>query len=427
MNLAVIGAGYVGLVTAAVFAELGNRVWVIEIDEEKLAKLQKGEVPFYEPGLAELVLKNLEKKRLSFTRAYSKAVPGAEVIFVCVGTPTKRGKVDLSAVYEATRELAENLKQPAIVALKSTVPPGINLKLEEWMRGFTQEEFELVSVPEFLREGKALEDTLSPHRVIIGANNTVAAEKLLSLHRGIGGERLVCSPTSAQLIKYAANAFLPTKISFANSIAVLCDKLGAEVESVIKGLGMDRRIGPEYLKAGLGYGGSCFPKDIEALTNIAKEAGYDFRILKAVKKTNQAQIKYFVGKVLRLSGGSLKGRVLTILGLSFKPETSDIREASSLYLIKALKKLGAKIRATDPAALKEAKKKIKGVAFFADPYQALKGADALLLVTEWEEYQKLDFEKVGQAMRTRVVVDGRNVYNQEELEKLGFAYEGIGK
>ncbi|HUV71543.1 MAG TPA: UDP-glucose/GDP-mannose dehydrogenase family protein [Clostridia bacterium] len=427
MNLAVIGAGYVGLVTAAVFADLGNQLWVVETDKEKIKKLKQGKVPFYEPGLEELLLKNFEQKRLKFTQSYSRAIPSSEVIFVCVGTPNKKGKVDLSFVYGATKSIAGNLKKPAIVVIKSTVPPGINLKIEKWMKRFTKLEFELVSVPEFLREGKALPDTFSPYRVVIGTGNKVAAEKLLRLHQGIEGERLICSSASAQLIKYASNAFLPTKISFANSIAVLADKFGANVDEVMKGLGMDARIGPDFLGAGLGYGGSCFPKDVAALISLSRKVGHNFRILKAVEKTNQAQINYFLKKISRLCGGEIKNKTLAVLGLAFKPGTSDMREACSLYLIKALQKLGAKVRASDPVAIEEAKKELKGIGFFADPYQALKGADALLLVTEWEEYRNLDFKKVREAMRTPIVVDGRNIYNKEKLEELGFAYEGIGK
>lgn len=427
MKLAFIGAGYVGLVTAAVFAELGNECSVVEIDEDKIQKLTKGKLPFFEPGLSELVKKNVSKKNLYFTKDYKKAIPESEIIFICVGTPTKNGKIDLTYIYTAAKSIAENLRNSSIVVVKSTAPPGINKKIEKWMKHFTKVDFDLASVPEFLREGKALEDSLHPYRVVIGTEKRSVAKKLLTLHKRIPGKKLVCDPASAQMIKYASNAFLPTKISFANSIAVLCDKFGANVEDVIKGMGMDKRIGPEFLGAGLGYGGSCFPKDVQALFGLSKKAGYTFSILTAVEKTNKKQIDYFVKKILRLCKGSVKNKTLTVLGLSFKPNTSDVREARSLSLIAELQKKGAKIRACDPVAIPESEKVLKKVEFFKDPYEALKGAEALILVTEWEEYKKLDFGKIKKLMKFLVVIDGRNVYNRRKLEKLGFLYEGVGK
>ncbi len=427
MNLAVIGAGFVGLVTAGVFADLGHQVWVVEIDRQKIKKLSQGKVPFYEPGLEKLITKNLKANRLKFTSHYREAIPGAEVIFVCVGTPNKNGEIDLNFVYSATKSIAENLKKPAIIVLKSTVPPGINQELEKWIKKHTRSNFELASVPEFLAEGRAIEDTLNPYRVIIGTNKNSVAKELLKLHQKLPGKRLICDPASAQMIKYAANAFLPTKISFANAIAVLCDRFGADVNKVMAGLGMDKRVGPDFLRAGLGYGGACFPKDVEALIRLAAREKYDFQILKAVQAANQAQIDYFLGKAVRLCGGTIKGKKVAVLGLAFKPETSDMRAARSIYVVKGLKKRGAQVRACDPAAIPEAKKILKGVRFFSDPYQALKGANALLLVTEWKEYQELDFQKVKKLMKTSLVVDGRNVYNRKKLEKLGFIYEGVGR
>lgn len=427
MNLSVIGAGYVGVVTAAVFAQLGNSVKVLEIDQEKIEKLKKGEISFYEPGLKELVLKNTSKGNLFFTDSYQEAIPNSEIIFVCVGTPQKNKKVDLSYVYSAVKSVAENLQHSAIVVIKSTVPPGINIRLEKYMRRFTKENFDLASVPEFLREGKAIEDSLSPHRVVIGAENKLVAKKLLLLHKKVHGKRLICSPASAQMIKYASNAFLPTKISFANSISVLCDKFKADVGEVMKGVGMDKRIGPDYLSAGLGYGGSCFPKDVAALISLSQKAGYSFNILKAVEKTNRKQIDFFVKKLIRLCSGSIKGKRLAILGLSFKPGTSDMREARSIYVIEMLKKEGAEIKVTDPVAIPEARKVISNVEFFDDPYETLRGTDALLLVTEWKDYLDLDFVKIKRIMRTPIIVDGRNYFNKDKLVDLGFIYEGIGR
>ncbi|MBU3957371.1 UDP-glucose/GDP-mannose dehydrogenase family protein [Patescibacteria group bacterium] len=425
MNLAVIGAGYVGLVTATVFAKFGNKVWLVDIDEKKIKDLKKGKIPFYEPGLERLIKKNTAK--LFFTTNYKEAIPQTEIIFICVGTPNRNGEVELKYFFSAARSIAKNLKKPAIVVIKSTVPPGINKQIEKIMKKYTKVKFDLASCPEFLREGKALEDTLNPYRVIIGIKRKSVADKLLKLHQKISGKRLVCDTASAQLIKYASNAYLPTKISFANSISVLCDKFGADVNKVMEGMGMDGRIGPDFLSAGLGYGGSCFPKDVAALIRLAKKADYNFEILKAIQKANQVQIDYFLKKIVRLCGGSIRNKKIVVLGLAFKPETSDMREARSIYVIKGLKRRGAKVCACDPVAISEAKKILSGVRFFADPYQALKGAEALLLVTEWKDYRQLDFKKIKRLMKSPVVVDGRNIYNRKRLEKLGFIYEGIGR
>lgn len=427
MNLAVIGAGFVGLVTAAVFADFGHKVWVVEIDEDKIKKLTAGKTPFYEPGLDKLIIKNFKAGQLRFTKKYQEAIGDAEIIFVCVGTPNKDGKIDLSYLRSATESVAKNLKKPAIIIIKSTAPPGINKEIKKWMKKYTKIKFELASIPEFLREGKALEDTLHPYRVIIGAEKKLVVDKLLKLHRKISGKRLICDSASAQMIKYASNAFLPTKISFANAISVLCDKFGADVNKVMAGMGMDSRIGPDFLGAGLGYGGSCFPKDVATLINLAGQIDYNFEILKAVQAANQAQIDYFIKKVVRLNGGSIKNKIVVVLGLAFKPETSDMREARSIYVIEELKKQGAEIRACDPVAISEAKKIITGVKFVDNPYKALKGADALLLITEWSEYKNLDFKKVKRLMKSLIVVDGRNIYNRSKLRKLGFVYEGIGR
>ena len=295
------------------------------------------------------------------------------------------------------------------------------------MEKHTSIKFHLASVPEFLREGKALEDSLNPYRVVIGAEDQEVADKLLELHLPIPGERLVCDPTSAQMIKYASNTFLATKISYANSIAILCDHIGANAKCVMEGVGMDKRIGADFLNAGLGYGGSCFPKDIKALIEYANQKKYNFKILKSVEETNAYQVDYFIKKVVRACGGKVKNKILTIFGLAFKPDTSDMREARSLLIIEKLKEMGAKVRACDPVAIPEAKKFLTGVEFFEDPYKSLKGADALLLVTEWGEYQQIDFDKVKKLMREKVVVDGRNIYNPIKLAQKGFIYEGIGQ
>ncbi|PJE69170.1 UDP-glucose 6-dehydrogenase [Candidatus Shapirobacteria bacterium CG10_big_fil_rev_8_21_14_0_10_38_14] len=427
MNLVVIGAGFVGLVTAAVFADLKNKVWVVDNDKEKIKKLCKGKMPFFEPGLEELISKNLKAKCLHFTTFYPQVIPQAGVIFICVGTPNYNGKANLSYLYSAVKSIAKNLKKPTIIAIKSTVPSGINKEIEKLMKKYTKVNFDLASVPEFLSEGRAIKETLRPYRVVIGTKKKSVINKLLKLHKPIGGKRLICDSTSAQMIKYASNTFLPTKISFANAIAVLCDKFGADVNVVMRGMGMDRRIGPDFLGAGLGYGGSCLPKDAEVLIKLAKRKGYDFKILKAVQSINQNQIKYFVEKTIKACGGSIRGKIITVLGLAFKPNTSDMREARSIYVIKELKKQGAKVRACDPIAIPEAKKLISKVEFFQNPYQALKGAEAFLLVTEWEEYKNLDFKKIKKSMKSPIVIDGRNIYNRDKLKNLGFIYEGIGR
>jgi len=415
------------LVTAAVFADFKNQVWVVDNDESKIKKLSAGKIPFYEPGLAKLILKNFKQGRLKFTNDYAQAIPNSEIIFICVGTPNHDGRIDLSFLYAASKSIAQNLQKPAIVVVKSTVPPGINQKLEKWMKKYTQVDFDLASVPEFLSEGRAVKDTLCPYRVVIGAEKKTVIDKLIKLHQPIAGERLICDATSAQMIKFASNAFLPMKISFANAIAVLCDKLGAQADKVLKGLGMDKRIGSQFLRPGLGYGGSCFPKDLRTFIRFSSQVGYNFHLLKSTQKINEEQIDFFLTKTKNLLGGSLKGKKIAVLGLTFKPETSDTRESKSIILIEKLKKEGAKINACDPVAVEEVEKFLKGINFFTDPYQALKGADLLFLATEWKEYQNLDFKRVKSLMKKPLVIDGRNIYNRKELEKLGFIYEGIGK
>lgn len=427
MNLAVVGAGFAGLVTAAVFADFKNEVWVIDNDEGKIKKLESGQPPFYEPGLAKLVSKNFKAQRLHFTDDYSQGIANAEIIFICVGTPNQDSKINLTYLYESAKSIAQNLQKPAIIVVKSTVPPGINKKLKQWMGKYTKVKFELASIPEFLSEGRAIEDSLHPYRIIVGTSNKKVFQKLKKLHQPLGGEILICDETSAQMIKLAANVFLPMKISFANAIAILCDKFGAQADKVLLGLGMDRRIGRQFLGAGLGYGGSCFPKDLRIFIKLASQSGYNFHLLKSVQKINEEQINYFLEKTKKLLGGSLRGKKIAVLGLTFKPETSDIRESRSIELIKQLKTKGAKINACDPLVGEKEIGRIKDVRFFKDPYLALKNAEALFLATEWEEYRKLDFLRIKKTMKKFIVIDGRNVYNKVKLGKLGFIYEGIGR
>ncbi|PIS09416.1 UDP-glucose 6-dehydrogenase [Candidatus Beckwithbacteria bacterium CG10_big_fil_rev_8_21_14_0_10_34_10] len=428
MNIAVIGTGYVGLVTGAVLASFGNKVIALDVDKEKISLLKKGEVPFFEPGLKDLVLKGIEKNNLIFTSSYSEAIFKASIIFICVGTPAKKnGDYDLSYVYSAAKSIGQNLKDYSVVCIKSTVPPSTSKKVEEIIKKVTVVPFDLASCPEFLKEGSAVKDSFSPSRVVIGTETKKARDLLLKLHQPIKGPRVSCDLKSAQLIKYAANAFLATKISFINSIARLCDQIGADIDKVAEGLGLDPRIGQDFLKAGLGYGGSCFPKDTWALITYAKRLGYDFKFLKEVDNVNQNQVAYFLEKAVRLLGGSIKGKTVSILGLSFKPNTDDVREARSLDLIRELKKMGAKIKVYDPEALNTAKAVLKGVEFCSSSDKALKGSSALLLVTEWEEFKKLNLKKIGKLMKDKVIIDGRNMFDKRQVKSLGFSYEGVGR
>lgn len=428
MKITVVGTGYVGLVTAAIFASFNNQVYGLDIDQEKIESLKKGKVFFYEPGLEELVQSGTDKGNLHFTTSYKEAVPDSEVIFICVGTPPKEnGDYDLKYVLSSAESIAGNLNNYSVVTIKSTVPPGTNEKVKKVMDKNTDIEYDLASCPEFLREGSAVEDSLNPSRIVIGADSEKAKEKLLKLHKSIKGPRLLTDVRSAQLIKYASNAFLATKISYINFLARLCDKVGADINEVSKGLGMDPRISASFLRAGIGYGGSCFPKDTWALINFAKRKGEEFTFLKQVDNVNKTQVKYFLNKAEELAEDGLNNKKVTVLGLSFKPETDDMREAQSIPIIKGLVKRGAEVTATDPVAIKNAKNLIKGIEFEKDLYKALENSEMLVLVTEWDEYKDLDFTKVKKIMKKPVVLDGRNIYSPDKMKKLGFVYKGVGQ
>jgi len=427
MKITTVGTGYVGLVTAALFAKLGNQVWGLDVDKKKIASLKSGKVPFYEPDLEDLVKESIKNKRLHFTSDYQKAVGQSEVVFICVGTPPKAdGDYDLQYIFASAKQIAKSLKKYTVIVIKSTVPPNTGSKVKKIIQKETKVSFDIASCPEFLREGSAVKDSLNPSRIVIGTESNQAQEILLKLHKPIKAPRVLCDVVSAQLIKYAANAFLATKISYINSIALLCDKIGADINKVSRGLGLDPRIGQAFLNAGLGYGGSCFAKDTSALVSFSKRQNYNFDFLKQVDQINKLQIDYFVDKAEKLLGGSVKGKIITVLGLSFKPNTDDMREARSIPIIEKLQKKGAEIRALDPVAIDNAKKILKNVNYFKDPYKALQTADALLLITEWEEYAKLDFTKIKKIMRSPVIVDGRNFLPKEKLKKIGFSYEGVG-
>lgn len=417
MKICVLGTGYVGLVTAAVFSKLNHEVVGLDIDQQKVASLKLGKIPIYEPGLDQLVSQGLGSGRLSFTTSYQEALKNVKVVFICVGTPPKiDGSYDSRFVYAAAKDLAKNLKNEAVIVIKSTVPPATTETVQAIIQKTAQVKFSVAAVPEFLREGQAVNDALRPNRVIIGTDSKKAEAILVELHKKLKCPILTMSPASAQLTKYASNAMLATRISFINSMAILADKVGADILDVAKGLGLDPRIGSSFLNPGLGYGGSCFPKDTWALIAFAKQKGYDFKFLKEVDQVNNDQVDYLIDKI-KAGLGTLKGKTLTILGLAFKPNTDDLREARSTALIGKLKQAGVHIQSFDPV--------IKGK--FADSYQAMINSDGLVLVTEWQEFLDLNWVKVKRLMRRANVFDGRNFFDPKKLKKLGFKYWGIGR
>lgn len=429
MTIAIIGHGYVGLVTSAVFADLGNTVWVVGRTPEKIEKLKKGITPFFEPGLTEMVQHNLNSGRLQFTLDYKEAVSCSKIVFICVGTPSKtNGEADLSAVFSAATEIGKHIKDYTVVVTKSTVPVGTNRSVAKLIARFAQKgvKFDVASCPEFLREGTALSDTLDPDRIIIGAESGKAKDVLLDLHKSIDGERIVTTIESAEMIKYAANAFLSTKISFANAMSFICDRVGADVEVVLTGVGKDKRIGRSFLYPGVGFGGSCFPKDVKALIAIAKQHGYDFELLKAVNTINKQSRENFVAKVIKTMV-KVKGKKLGVWGLAFKPNTDDMREAPSIDIIKKLQQKGAIIQAYDPVAMDNARKILTDIKFCQSPIEAANGADALLILTEWNEFKQLDLSEIKNVMRQPLIFDGRNIYDPTKLKVLGFDYKGVGR
>ena len=429
MTLTFIGHGYVGLVTAAVFADLGNKVWVIGHTKEKIENLKKGILPIFEPGLEELVKKNIKAKRLFFILDYSPAISESQIIFIAVGTPpTKTGDADLSQVLSVTEKIAKNLKDYTVIATKSTVPVGTYKRIKqiiEEVKG-KNAQFDVASVPEFLREGSAISDTLHPDRVVVGTESDRARELLVELHKPIQAPYILTNLATAELIKYASNSFLATEISYANSIAKLAELSGADGLTVLKGIGMDTRIGKQFLSPGAGYGGSCFPKDVKALISIAKDYDYSFSLLEEVEKINDRARRDVVQKARKVLG-DVRGKTIAIFGLSFKPNTDDMRDAPSIDIIELLQKDGAEIRAYDPQAEKNAKKVLKDVVFYSDPYEAAKGADLVIIVTEWNEFKEMNLTKLKEIMNKPVIIDGRNIYDPNKLRRLGFEYTGVGR
>lgn len=428
MTITVVGHGYVGLVTACVFADYGNKVWVIGHTKEKIARLKNGDPIIYEPGLKELLQKNLQAKRISFTLDYEKAIPESEIVFITVGTPPKEnGETDLTSVLDVVRKIAKNLKKGfTVISCKSTVPVGTNRKIEIIIKRHKPKsaEFAVSSVPEFLREGTALHDTLNPDRVVIGSESKKAIELLLQLHQPINGKRVITNLSSTELIKYVSNAMLATKISFANLISLYCEKVNADVETVLEAVGQDIRIGRDFLYPGVGYGGSCLPKDVKAFISIGKNINLNTDFFNSIELVNLTVRKNFTKKIIN----NAPGKKLAVLGLSFKPNTDDVREAPSLYIIDDLLKAGFEIKVYDPVATDNVKKimadKIK---YVKDPYQAIEKADALVIITEWNEFKQIDLAKVKKLLNKPYIFDGRNIYLTETMKKLGFKYYSIGR
>lgn len=433
MNISVIGTGYVGLVTGACFAEFGIQVTCMDKDERRIAALEKGEIPIYEPGLSELVQKGLSEGRLTFTTDLVRAVESALVILIAVGTPSRTdGSADLSFVEDVGRGIATHLNGYKVVVTKSTVPVGTGERLRELIGRHAGKDaaFDIVSNPEFLREGSAIEDFMRPNRVVIGAGSPQAVAVMRDLYRPlylIETPFVVTDVATAELIKYASNTFLATKVSFINEIANLCERLGANVQVVAKAMGLDHRIGSKFLHAGPGYGGSCFPKDIAALIQTGEKAGCQMEIAQAADRANEKQRTRMADKIREAVGGQLTGKKVAVLGLSFKPNTNDLREAPALTIIPKLQQEGAEIQAYDPAAMEEARGLLPGVRFFPNAYEAAAGADALVLMTEWNQFRNLDLERIKAGLRSPVFVDLRNVYEPEKMAQLGFQYTSVGR
>lgn len=433
MKLCIIGSGYVGLVSGACFAEVGHNVICVDNNEKKVQQLLKGQIPIYEPGLEDLIHRNVAAKRLHFTTSTEEGVDGSDVVFIAVPTPPQPdGSVDLSYIEKVAREIAAVLKQGQyrVIVDKSTVPVKTGEKVADTIRRYnkTGAEFDVVSNPEFLREGCAVPDLMKPDRIVIGGNSERAIAMMQKIYEPFMAPVLVTDINSAELIKHAANSFLALKISYINAVARICEASGADVEKVADGIGSDKRIGRNFLNAGIGYGGSCFPKDVQAIVKTSSEVGYDFKILKAVEAVNANQKRLLVDLVKQHHGANLAGKTIALWGLAFKPNTDDMREAPAIVVVEELLAAGARVVAFDPEAMDEARHRHFGerITYATNPMAALQGADGLVLVTEWNEFRRPDFDAVKAALRTPVVFDGRNIYPRATLERLGFKYYGIG-
>jgi UDPglucose 6-dehydrogenase len=433
MRVAMIGAGYVGLVSGACFADFGHRVTCVDKDADKVTRLNRGEMPIYEPGLADLVANNVRQERLGFSLDLQSAVAQADAVFIAVGTPSRRGDghADLSYVHEAAREIARALARFTVVITKSTVPVGTGDEVERIIRAERPDaEFAVVSNPEFLREGAAIRDFKHPDRIVVGTGDERARAVMNELYRPLylnASPMLYTDRRTAELIKYAANAFLATKITFINEIADLAEKVGADVQEIARGIGLDNRIGAKFLHAGPGFGGSCFPKDTVALIKIGQDNEAPLRIVETVAAVNDQRKRAMARKVSTALGGNLRDKTVAVLGLTFKPNTDDMREAPSIPLITALQDMGARIRAFDPVGMEQAKSVLSGATYAADAYECAERADALVIVTEWEQFRALDFARLKELMAQPVVVDLRNIYRAEDLTRFGFKYVSVGR
>jgi UDPglucose 6-dehydrogenase len=433
MRVAMIGTGYVGLVSGACFSEFGVEVVCVDKDASKIERLKKGEIPIYEPGLDALVANNVKAGRLSFTTDLKSAMPDADAVFIAVGTPSRRGDghADLSYVFAAAEEIAREMKKYTVVVTKSTVPVGTGREVYKRIKAANPKaDFDVVSNPEFLREGSAINDFMRPDRVVIGADNDRAREVMRGIYRPlylIETPIVFTSIESSELIKYAANTFLATKITFINEISDLCEKVGADVHDVARGIGLDGRIGRKFLHPGPGYGGSCFPKDTLALVRTAQEAGAPLKIIETVVAINDSRKKHMATKIIEACGGSVKGKTIAILGLTFKPNTDDMRDSPSLAIVPALQAAGAKVKAFDPEGMHEAGQMLKDVQMCENTYQTLEGADAVAILTEWNEFRALDLARVKSLLKSPVFIDLRNVYEPATIVAAGFKYAGVGR
>jgi UDPglucose 6-dehydrogenase len=430
MNIGVIGTGYVGLVTGACFADLGHTVICVDNNKKKIAQLKKNKVPFYEPGLEALVATNVFEKRLSFSTSIAECVKKCEVIFIAVGTPPlPSGDADLSAIEHVCKEIAKHITDYRLIVEKSTVPVRTAEWVVETLRKSVRKgvSYDVASNPEFLREGSAISDAEHPDRIILGVSSDRAAMLLVKLYEPLNAPLLLTDIKSAELIKHTANAFLALKISFINAVANVCELTGADVIKVARGIGMDKRIGLDFLSPGIGYGGSCFPKDVNSYVKLCEKVGYDFALLREVVRINDAQRVHVVEKVKTALGGTLAGKKIALLGLAFKPDTDDMRGAPSLEVISLLQKEKAQVIAYDPVAMDNAAELIQGIRFAKDSYSALHGADAAIVVTEWRQFKNLDLPRVKKLMKRPIIVDGRNIFEPNKMKKMGFSYWGIGR
>ena len=429
-NLCVIGCGYVGLVTGTCFADLGNNVTLVDIDERKIEMLKQGRMPIYEPGLAEMVQRSAEAGRMRFTTSYQVGLKNTGFVFICVGTPSGvDGEADLQYVRSAAKSIAEAMEHRLVVINKSTVPVGTG----DWTREVIEStqpvpiEFEVVSCPEFLREGSAIADFMNPDRTVLGSTSAAAAENVAKLYAPLDAPVVITDIRTAEMIKYASNAFLATRISFINEISIICERLGADVTEVARGMGIDKRIGPHFLQAGIGFGGSCFPKDVKALANMAQTHGMHPQLLNAVMEINAFQQRRIALKVCEMLGGDVSGKTIGILGLAFKQNTDDIRESPSMTVARSLLNQGARVQAYDPVAMENASRAAPGLDLCAHAYAAAENADALLALTPWNEFKQLDMKRILNSMKQPILIDGRNMYVPDDMRAMGFEYRGVGR